>query len=247
MKTSLLAAGGVIFYMAALVVQAPASLVDLALARTSAGRVRLTQASGTLWSGGGSLEIRSEDRKRAYARALSWRVQPRAWLAGELKYAIDVLGASQPWVVIASPRRLEVLNLELRVPGAVLGIASSRIAPLLLTGEITLRVPRLNVQREEVDGEALVRWSDAGSTLVPFIHFGEYELRAQAVGAGARATLHTMEGPLELSGEGTWARERPLHMQVNASVADSHYEKLAPLLRLIAFERRDGVFNLALR
>ena len=175
MKTSLLAACGIVFYVAALIVGAPASLVDLALERASAGRVRLAQASGTLWSGGGSIEIRSADRKRAYARALSWRVQPRAWLTGKLEYALEVQGAPQPCVVIASPRRLEIVNLELRVPGAVLGIASARVAPLLLTGDITLRVPRLGVERDGVDGDALVRWSDAGSTLVPLIHFGEYE------------------------------------------------------------------------
>ena len=247
MKTSLLAACGIVFYMAALVAGAPASLLDFAVERATGGRLRLTQAQGTLWSGSGSLEIRSADRKHAYARAVSWRVQPRAWLTGELEYALEVQGAPQPCLITASPRRLEVQNLELRVPGAVLGIASARIAPLLLTGDITLRVPRMSAVRDGVDGDAVVRWSDAGSTLVPFVHFGAYELRAQAVGEGASATLHTLDGPLALTGEGTWAPERPLRMRVYARVAESHYEKLAPLLRLIAFERRDGVFDLALR
>lgn len=247
MRTWLFAAFAVAFYLGALIAEAPASLIDLALDRVSEGRLRLTAARGTVWSGGGALEIRSADRKRAYAKAIAWRVQPRAWFTGGLEYEVELESAPHGFIVAASPGRLEVLDLELRAPGAVLGIASSRIAPLLLTGEITLRLPRLSVTRDGVYGAALVRWSDAGSTLVPFVRLGEYELRAEAAGEDARAKLHTVDGPLALSGEGAWASQQPVRGRVDARVARSHYEKLAPLLRLIAFERRDGVFELALR
>ena len=51
---------------------------------------------------------------------------------------------------------------------------------------------------------------------------------------------------LALSGEGAWAPREPVRMRVRARVAETHYEKLAPLLRLIALERRGGLFELAL-
>lgn len=161
------------------------------------------------------------------------------------RHAVE--GAPRPYIVSASPRRLELANAELRLPSAVLGIASSQVAPLLLTGELTMRVPRIAIKSDGVNGDAVLRWSGAGSTLVPFVHFGDYELRADTTGEGARARLRTIDGPLTLTGEGTWAPHEPVRMRVRARVAESHYEKLAPLLRLIALERRDGVFELALR
>lgn len=247
MQKGLAAAFGGLVYVVFLIALAPASLFDVALDRATAGRLRLTDARGTIWSGRAALELRSADDNRAYAKPLSWRAQPSSLVTGELRYVIAVEGSPSPYRLLASPRRVEITNAELSVPAAVLGIASSQIAPLLLTGEMTLRVPRVAIEADGVDGDAMLRWSQAGSTLVPFVYFGDYELRANAAGEGARATLHTIDGPLALTGEGTWGLNAPARLRVSARVAEPHYEKLAPLLRLIAFERRDGVFELAIR
>jgi len=49
-------------YAAFLVVLAPATLLDAGLRRASAGKLRLAQAHGSLWSGSGRLEIRGGGR-----------------------------------------------------------------------------------------------------------------------------------------------------------------------------------------
>jgi len=47
----------------ALIVLAPATLIDARLERASDGRLRLAEASGTLWSGAGQIEMRDRMRR----------------------------------------------------------------------------------------------------------------------------------------------------------------------------------------
>ena len=77
-------------YALALVVTAPASLIDSGLQQASEGRLRLTDTRGTLWSGTGQLELRDRMQRTAVARSIAWRVLP-------LYFCADSFGAKSHW------------------------------------------------------------------------------------------------------------------------------------------------------
>jgi general secretion pathway protein N len=120
-----------------------------------------------------------------------------------------------------------------------------RIAPLRLTGDVLVDIPRLSVERGRMDGEATLKWRAAGSALTPISPLGDYEVRFKAVGPAVHAALRTLEGPLQLEGKGTWTNGAPPSFLVTAHVPAQHREQLAPLLGLIAVERGAGRFELS--
>ena len=141
--------------------------------------------------------------------------------------------------------RMEIADAGIRVPAAVLGLGLPRLAPLRLSGEVLISVPRLSVERGRVDGEATLQWRAAGSALSPISPLGEFEVQIKAVGPAVHAALSTLNGPLQLEGKGTWSNGARPSFLVAARVPAQHQEQLAPLFRLIAVERGAGSFELS--
>ena len=231
-------------FAVALVALAPATLIDARLERASEGRVRLAEARGSLWSGAGWIEIRDADGRAGVAKPLAWRVLPGSLLRGRLSVEVDLDQAARPFPVTLSLSRIEIADAGISVPAAVLGLGMPRIAPLRLTGDVLVDIPRLSVERGRMDGEATLKWRAAGSALTPISPLGDYEVRFKAVGPALHAALSTLEGPLQLDGKGTWTNGAPPSFVVAARVPAQHEEQLAPLLRLIAVERGAGNFEL---
>ncbi len=235
-------------YAFGLILTAPATLVDSGLRRASEGRLRLAEAQGTLWAGTGQLEILDTGRRFGVARALAWRILPASLLRGhvtlELGIGLDAAGKRFP--VTGSWSQIEIADADINLPAAVLGLALPKLAPLGLTGEVLLHVTRLAITRTGVQGNATLQWRSAGSTLTPIAPLGDYELRIDTEGSRVRASLRTLQGPIQLDGNGAWANGGRPAFAATARVPVEHRQQLAPLLRLIAVERSDGNFELQL-
>ena len=232
-------------YAAALVVLVPATLIDVQLQRASHGRLRLAEAHGSLWSGAGWIEIRDAEGKAGVAKRLAWRVLPVSLLRARLVAEVGLDQAAKPFPVSISLSRMEIADAGIRVPAAVLGLGLPRLAPLRLSGEVLISVPRLSVERGRVDGEATLQWRAAGSALSPISPLGEFGVQIKAVGSAVHAALSTLNGPLQLEGKGTWSNGARPSFLVAARVPAQHQEQLAPLFRLIAVERGAGSFELS--
>jgi len=232
-------------YAAALVVLVPATLIDAQLQRASHGRLRLAEAHGSLWSGAGWIEIRDAEGKAGVAKRLAWRVLPVSLLRARLVAEVGLDQAAKPFPVSISLSRMEIADAGIRVPAAVLGLGLPRLAPLRLSGEVLISVPRLSVERGRMDGEATLQWRAAGSALSPISPLGEFEVQIKAVGPAVHAALSTLHGPLQLEGKGTWSNGARPSFLVAARVPAQHQEQLAPLFRLIAVERGAGSFELS--
>ena len=232
-------------YAAALVVLVPATLIDAQLQRASHGRLRLAEAHGSLWSGAGWIEIRDAEGKAGVAKRLAWRVLPVSLLRARLVAEVGLDQAAKPFPVSISLSRMEIADAGIRVPAAVLGLGLPRLAPLRLSGEVLISVPRLSVERGRMDGEATLQWRAAGSALSPISPLGEFEVQIKAVGPAVHAALSTLNGPLQLEGKGTWSNGARPSFLVAARVPAQHQEQLAPLFRLIAVERGAGSFELS--
>jgi len=232
-------------FAAALIAFAPATLVDARLERASGGRLRLAEAKGSLWSGAGWIEIRDAHGRAGVAKRLAWRVLPGSLLRARLVAEVELDQAARPFPVTISLSRIEIADAGISVPAAVLGLGMPRIAPLRLTGDVLVDIPRLSVGRGRMDGDATLKWRAAGSALAPISPLGDYEVRFKAVGPAVHAALRTLEGPLQLDGKGTWSNGAPPSFLVTALVPPQHREQLAPLLGLIAVERGAGRFELS--
>ena len=237
---------GLAVFTLGLIAAAPATLIDARLEQASAGALRLADASGTLWSGAGQIEILDANRHSGIAKSIVWRMRPAYLLRGKLLYEITLDRASQPFPVTITPLRIEVEDANIDLPAAALGLGVPKLAPLKLRGDMLLHIARLSLG-DSVKGNATLQWRGAGSAFTQVSPLGDYELRIEGDGATAQASLRTLQGPLQLDGQGSWASGRNLEFQGNARISPQYQQQLTPLLRMIAVERGDGSFALQLK
>jgi len=246
MKRRYLIAIGVLVYVGAVIATTSATLIDGILARASDGRLRLTEARGTLWSGAGQIEVRDAGGRTGIAKNLAWRLLPESLVRGRLICEVELDQSGRRFPVTISMSRIEIANAEINLPAAVLGLGVPKLAPLGLTGDVQLRVTSMSIESKEMQGNATLQWRDAGSVLTTVSPLGDYELRLDGEGATVHAYLRTIQGPLRLEGKGTWVNGKNPVFLATANVPAQHQQQLAPLLRLIAVDRGEGSFELRL-
>jgi len=236
-----LAVGAYAFF---LMVLAPATILDAGIARASAGKLRIAQSQGTLWAGTGLLEIRDSTGKRGIGRPLSWRFKPGSLLRAQVGFEVDIGQTRKYFLLVVSLARLEIFDADLVLPAAALALATPRLALLDPGGDLHIHVSRLSIGRDAVHGAAVVRWPDAVSSLTPVSPLGDYELRLEESGDGTNVVLGTLKGPLHLEGRGSTGTSNAAAFQATARI-DPHYRvQLEPLLRMIAVERGEGIFEI---
>lgn len=238
---------GLAVFTSAVVVSAPATLMDAVLERISRGKLRLVEAQGTLWSGAGRIEIRDPGGRAGVAKDLAWRVLPASLLRGHLVCDVRMEQGDKPFPVTISLSRIELANADIRLPAAALGLGVPKLAPLGLTGELWLHVASLAIEAERTRGRVTMQWRDAGSVLTPIAPLGDYELNLDGDGAMVQALLRTLQGPLQLDGKGAWASGANPDFLAIARISPQHERQLGPLLRLIAVERSAGSFELQIK
>ena len=236
---------GVSFALA-LAALAPATLLDARLDQASGGRLRLAAAEGSLWSGAGWIELRDGEGRAGVAKRLAWRVLPESLLRGALVAEVALDPDARPFRATLSPSSIELAGAVAHVPAAALGLGMPSLAAFGLSGEVRVDIARLSLGRGRIDADATLQWRAAGSALTPISPLGAYEVRIQAAGSSVHAVLRTLEGPLQLEGDGAWSNGAPPRFLATARVPAQHREQLSPLLRLIAVERGAGTFELQL-
>ena len=240
-------AAGLGAYFLALIVTIPATLFDAGLRRASDGRLRLAEAHGTVWSGTGQLEILDARGQTGAGNRVAWRLLPGSLFAGHAVYEVDLEQAAKPFPATFSFTRIELSDAEINLPASILGLAVPRLAPLGLSGDLLLRVGRLSAGRGDMRGNATLQWRGAGSALTRVSPLGDYELRIADAGSVMQATLRTLQGPLQLDGQGSWASGVDPVFVATARVSPQHQEQLEPLFQLIAIRRGAGEYELRLR
>ena len=241
-----IAASGVtlLAYVLFLVMLAPATLLDAGLRDATAGRLRLAQAHGTLWSGSGQLQVVNPTMTGSVGKDLSWTLQPRALWRGRLDFEVAIDHATSRFPLHMSMRGVEVGKVDFSLPASALGVAEPRIAPLGPRGDLVVHIAKFAVVGDDVAVDAVMTWKDASSTLTSVAPLGTYELRVTGSGGLVNAVLRTTSGPLQLDGKGSARGNGPLVFAATAKVDAQHRAQLSPLLRLIAIDRGNGEFAL---
>jgi general secretion pathway protein N len=98
--------------------------------------------------------------------------------------------------------------------------------------------------RWRVEGSATLEVLGLSSALAPLDRVGSYRLELRGGGEGAQLTLHTLQGPLQLSGDGQWIGPR-LRFRGEGRAEAGSETALANLLYLLG-QRRGGVTLLSI-
>lgn len=204
----------------------------------------MVEAQGTLWSGTGQLEIRDSSGRTGVAQSLAWHMQPASLLRGHLVYLLNLAQSTPPVTVTVSASQIEITNADISLPATVLGLAIPKLAPLGLSGDLSLHVANLSVASGHMQGNTTLQWHDAGSTFTTVSPLGDYELTLNGDGTTTQALLRTVQGPLKLDGKGSWANGDKPNFMATAQVPPQQQQQLDPLLRLIAVARGAGSYEL---
>ena len=247
---------GLLAAAAVLLVTAPASVADWALARATLGRVRLADARGSVWNGSGRLVLAdaaagpadgpltgAAPELRALAGVVlpgvfSWRVSAWPLLVGMLDARIEHDSMKQPVLLSGRPGELRVSAGALSLPPVALDRLGSPWNTIRPTGSLKVSWENVTLRSGRFDGKASIELAEAGSALTPVRPLGAYRIDIVGSGAQAQVRMDTLSGPLRLQGSGTWEAKSGLRFTAEAQADEPERLRLQPLLGLLG--RREG-------
>jgi general secretion pathway protein N len=245
-----MAVAGLVAVLAVLLSQAPASLADVALERVTQGRVRIADASGTVWSGRGRVVLadvaeaeRGTGRTETVAGvvipgAFTWRLSPWPLLVGVLDARIEHDSMRQPVLLTGRGGELRATPGAVTLPPVALDRMGSPWNTIRPTGSLSVAWENVTLRSGRFDGRASVELSQTASALTPVRPLGAYRIDIVGSGAQAQVKMHTLSGPLRLDGGGTWDARSGLRFTAEAQVEEPERARLLPLLGLLG--RREG-------
>ena len=237
--------GALLGFVYALVLFAPARWLAGSLESATDGHLLLAEPRGTIWNGSAQLSLTggagSTDAIALPSR-LDWTL--RLGPTGLVAQLATECCASRPVALRIRPRwggsEIQVSDSQTHWPAALLAGLGTPWNTLQLEGNLLLETRGLSVEwiegRLSLAGRAELaaqRMSSRLSTLRPM---GSYRMTLLG-GDTPTLTLDTLEGSLNLSGQGQWVGSR-LRFSGTASAAPDREEALANLLNIIG--RRSG-------
>lgn len=236
--------GGVLGCLSALVVMAPADGLTQALAAASQGRVQLRAASGSVWSGSAQLVLTAgahASDAQALPGAVHWRIRPE-WRQDGPALAVQISAdcctttpLSLRWRASASGGRLTLADGLSRWPAEVLSGLGAPWNTLQAQGWLQLSSQQAQLERGpqgwQFGGHVRLQAIDVSVRLSTLRPLGSYQLDVQG-GARTSLALSTLDGRLQLSGQGHW-QGQGLVFSGLASAAPDHEAALNNLLNLM--------------
>ena len=247
MRPAPLAALGILAYIAFLAATIPATFVAARVQASVPDRVRVHEASGTLWHGAARVDIAAGGTWIALDN-LAWRLRPAELLTGRLAFAIDAQasGAAAQGTLARSLSKWHASG-QASAPAAF----AATLLPLLGTwrpeGRIEARASDFAWDDREARGEAIAEWRDAAVALAQVRPLGSYRATLRAEGPGGKIDIATIDGPLRVSGHGEVAFPSRFTFDGEARAQGPQSAALDPLLDLLGPRRPDGARTLAWR
>ena len=224
----------------------PAAWIAAIVDEQTAGRLTLGDAQGTLWRGSafiGGAVSNSDAIAPLLPGRFSWRLSPMVLLAivdAELENAEAL---SQPVSVTGSWQQWQVSPAAVLLPAERLAALGAPLNTVQPSGQMRLSWGTLQLARQDgiigMTGSMNLDMNDMASRMSPIKPLGSYNLALDWRGSQAAVTLKTIQGPMLLSGSGTFANGR-LQFSGKAEAEAGHEERLANLLNLLGQRRREG-------
>jgi uncharacterized protein YdeI (BOF family) len=143
----------------ALAAFAPATLMDRGIAAATEGRLRISDADGTLWHGRGDVA----DARGAWRIPVGWAVAPTALLRGAMGVEFEPLadGGGPRGNVTLQERAIELRDVSLTIPAVAAARTLTDASPVELAGNIVVAAPAFRYVMSGGDGALDVRWERA--------------------------------------------------------------------------------------
>ena len=245
--------GALLGTLLACVVWAPARWLASGIAQASHGQMQWPDARGSVWQGSAQLSLNggagSRDAQTLPGR-LHWHIQP-----GLMSWRITLLAdccMDRP-VEVQLQAGLSTLSLQLndhpsQWPAAWLSGLGAPWNTLQVEGLLQLRTESLRLQwaegRLQMQGQLELQAQNMSSRLSTLKPMGSYRIHIQGTPQGTatpQLQLSTLQGPLQLQGQGQWVGAR-LHFSGEASAENGAETALSNLLNIIG--RRQGARSL---
>ncbi|MEO8739503.1 MAG: type II secretion system protein N [Casimicrobiaceae bacterium] len=250
MRAAIAIVAGFGLLLLGLVVTAPATLIDGRLEAVTAGRVRLANATGTLWNGAGTVHVQPSGGRID----VGWHVEAMPLLWGELRGALLSSDDASPRATFAVSRgALDLRDIAASVPAETLLRAFGAPALVSAGGNVSLRSPALGKSGDLITGQVALRWDDA-MLAVPGtglrIALGEVHYDGRSQEGRLSGTLANTGGEVEITGTAGIAADGAA--RVNGTVRprrgidEPRAAAIAAALGLIGRPSGDGAFVFAL-
>ena len=191
---------GAILLAAALIIEAPASLLDRRVADLTDGRVRITAATGTVWRGAGELALLPDDVRVPIA----WRLEPMPLLRGGLAGSLTTGDANRRATFAVEQENFIVHDFAIALPAAsVLRTAGIPDALTNAAGTLTLDAADLARRGDRLEARANLLWTDAvlaAPVTGARIALGDVRVAAAGSGSEIPATLSNSGGEVDIAG-----------------------------------------------
>jgi len=241
-RWSLYVVFGVVFYLLFIIIEMPASWFAWGMYKYSRGSIRLDPIAGSLWHGNGRVVVYYPPTTPHDLGNVQWRINPLWLFAGKLQ---SNWRAESPEIHVNTTLRLgaggvTLLDTDAALPAqaaAAFYPAASLISP---QGQLRIQIPKLTLDRNGITGGGDIQWQNAGSSLTTVQPLGNYRLEIAATGKTAALKLSTLQGALDLSGQGQWQIQTGQILLTGNATPRERAGELEPLLQLIGADTGNG-------
>ena len=231
---------GVLAYLVALVATFPASWLSRALERASQEKLLVRAPAGTLWSGRARIYARERSGPPLELGELRWKAAWSSLFAGKLATDVAFGGAQRTIHLELSPFGVTVQGLDVALPARVLSTFVPGLEAVGPEGVLRLRSDSLRVEDDSILGLAEIEWRQVRFSRTPGLDLGSHVARLRGGGSKVDIDLGTLEGPLRLSGSGTWDLKAGLKGTGAAEHGAQVSPELVPFLRAVCPEYRNN-------
>ena len=238
---ALFALGGLILLVVAFAWLAPAALADGRIAAVTEGRVRLADATGTVWRGAGALT----DAQGRWQLPLAWRVDAWSLARGAFTvHFVPTANADARGTLFAEGDTVRVSGLHVDVPARALEALWTSAPVPRLDGILVVDAPAFTSDGHTADGRFDLAWTAARASVAGLaLDLGRVEAHGRPAGDAIAIALSGSGGAVAQRGPATWRAGR-LGGAVTLVPSPGTPPAVALALRALGRSDADGTIHL---
>lgn len=236
---------GLVIYGVFLFLFAPADYFARGVALLSRGTVTVQQPTGTFWRGRGTLALARRGAPGAGESLgqVQWTARPWQLVAGSFAIELQFAGndTEARATVALGLRRHTLNNVAIVAPVSYFTPLYPAATLMGLSGRIRITAASLEISKEALQGSVELLWENAASRLLQIAPLGNYKLQVSGQGKRADLRLNTVQGVLQIAGQGEWRWFEDGTLRLQGTIAPSAPQPaLDPFLTTFGPPQADG-------